>query len=99
MNTGIGAVQRAEAAIAQPVARPAGLFVRIGNADLERLAAAALEDAQDVARLRHLAREQRLEERQDALAASISSASAAARCAADRRRAVARVDLAELRVS
>ena len=63
----IGAVERAEAAIAETAGGTARFLVGIGHADLERPAAAALEDAQDVAGLRQLPAEQRLEERQDAV--------------------------------
>ncbi len=64
----IGAVLGAQAAVAQPRARPARLFQPLGNADLGPEAAAALEDAQDVARLRDLEARQRIEKRHDALA-------------------------------
>ena len=79
---GIGAVLGAEAAVAQAGARLAGIFQRSGNADLGAEAAAALEDAQDVARLADLEARQRIEERHDALRAHLFFASAAARSAA-----------------
>ena len=48
---GVGAVLGAQAAVAEPRARPARILVALGDADLGPEPAAALEDAQDVARL------------------------------------------------
>jgi hypothetical protein len=60
-------VQRAQPSLAEPVGGPPRRLVLRGQADLERLLLAPLEDAQHVARLAHLEARQRVEERQDAL--------------------------------
>ena len=75
---GVGAVLGAQAAGAQAGLGLAGFFERVGDADLLRLAAAALEDPQDVARLRDLEARQRIEERHDSLVFHLEVASAAA---------------------
>ncbi len=64
----IRAVERAEAARAQAVGRPAGQLFTIGHPDLERALLPPLEDAQHVAGLNDLEARQRLEELQHALA-------------------------------
>src|SRR5713226_3156172 len=67
---GIGAEQSAEAALAQLVVRTPRFFLRIGIPDLSFFRAAALEDAQDVARLRKLPALEGSEFGQNALRAS-----------------------------
>ena len=65
-HDGIGAVQRAEAAFAQAARGFAGRFADGRDAELELLFTAALEDAEQVARLRDVPLRQRIEERQHA---------------------------------
>jgi hypothetical protein len=67
----VGAVLGAEAAVAQARARAAGLLEPLGIAHLGAEAAAALEDPQDVARLRALEVGQRIEELHHALVIEI----------------------------
>ncbi len=62
----IGAVLRPESAIAEPRSRAARSFFPLGDADFRTKSAAALEDAQDVARLADLESRQRIEIRDDA---------------------------------
>ncbi len=64
---GIGTVLGSQSPRAQSGARPARIFERVGNADLLRVAAAALEDSQDVARLRGFKARQGVQEWHDAL--------------------------------
>ncbi len=63
----VGAVAGPQSAGAQPGAGLAGVFKRVRNADLLRVAPATLEDPQDVPRLRHLEPRQRVEERHHGL--------------------------------
>ena len=75
---GIGAQQRAQAAVAQLVIGQPGIFAsRFGLPISARALAAALEDAQNIARLRNFPARQRIEIRQDALGARQLRASAA----------------------
>ena len=62
---GIGAVLGSQAASAQAGAGLAGLVERVRNADLWRVAPAALEDAEDIPGLRGLEAGQGVEERHD----------------------------------
>jgi hypothetical protein len=63
---GVGAVERSQPAIAQPVARPPRFFERLGDARLELESATTLENSQDVPRLRHFKPRERVEEREHA---------------------------------
>ena len=64
----VGAVLGAEATVAQPVKYgPAGILQAVGDADLGPEPAAALEDAEDVARLRDLITRKRIEIGDDAV--------------------------------
>ena len=65
-HDGIGAVQRAEAAFTEAARGFAGRFADGRDAELELLFTAALEDAEQVARLRDVPLRQRIEERQHA---------------------------------